>query len=252
MQRAARLCCLLLQLASGLLSVLASTTGRSCNTSYLAATTIGSGALRTIPGLGAAECCAACTANSSCLAFVVDRTTCFLKSNLDDQHTKSGNTAGIVRGSAPVPPPPPPPPPPPAPLPQQPSFDWADSFGSHMVLQQLPAPTVVWGFADPGATISVHRQAGSHGAAPASATNTTAADGVWRVEMAGRRAGNETFRFTATSNGHSIEMDDVVYGDVWLCSGQSNMAVVTSQVFNASEVLQEASRYASMPTNPLR
>ena len=47
--------------------------------------------------------------------------------------------------------------------------------------------------------------------------------------MAGRPAGNESFVFTASTKGkdsvgaaivHSqIQMEDVVYGDVWVCSG---------------------------------
>jgi sialate O-acetylesterase len=104
-----------------------------------------------------------------------------------------------------------------------------------MVLQQLPAPTVVWGFAPPGVKVSVQRLPGARHTAGASASNTTAADGVWWVTMPGLPAGNKSFKFKASTGGDSllaaeIEMDDVVYGDVWVCSGQSNMAVVVAQV----------------------
>jgi len=149
-----------------------------------------------------------------------------------------------------------PPPPPPA---HPAGLAWADSFGSHMVLQQLPAPTVLWGFAPPGVAVSAQRLPGSSGT-PASenSSNTTGADGVWWLTLPGRPAGNETFAFRATaatsggSSAAAIEMEDVVYGDVWVCSGQSNMAVVVGQVFNASDVLREAAAYAAEPTNPLR
>lgn len=106
---------------------------------------------------------------------------------------------------------------------------WSDSFGSHMVLQQLPSPTVLWGFASPGTTVNVQRLRGSAGTPPVSAVNTTASDGVWWVQMQGRPAGNESFTFMASARGkasvaagmvHSqILMEDVVYGDVWVCSG---------------------------------
>ena len=168
--------------------------------------------------------------------------------------------AGVVRGA--VPPPPPGPSTQPGPSSERPgpaaaalaALAWADSIGSHMVLQQLPAPTVLWGFASPGARVSVQRLNGSAGTASTIAANTTAADGVWWVTFPGLNAGNETFKFEATTSSSSatIEMDDVVYGDVWLCSGQSNMAVVVAQAFNSTDVLREAAAYATLPTNPLR
>ena len=231
--------------------------GATCNATVLYGITIGTGNLSS-HNAGAGgwfdACCAACLAEPACLAFVVDRSTCFLKGNLDGRRAKSGNTAGIVRGLVPPAPPPPAPPPPPA---HHRGLVWADSFGSHMVIQQLPAPTVLWGFAPPGAVVSAQRLAGSAGTpVSGNTTNNTGADGVWWLTLPGRPAGNETFTFraatTSGSTAAAIEMEDVVYGDVWVCSGQSNMAVVVGQVFNASDVLREAAVYAAQKTNPLR
>ena len=90
-----------------------------------------------------------------------------------------------------------------------------------MVLQQLPSPTVLWGFAKAGTPVKVSRSAGSAGTPGATATVTAGSDGVWRAEMAGRPAGNESFGFTATAvAGDTIALTDTVYGDVWVCSGQ--------------------------------
>jgi hypothetical protein len=234
--------------------------GATCNATMLFGTTIGTGNLSSHhAGAGGsdASCCAACLAEPACLAFVVDKHTCFLKANLDGRRPKSGNMAGIVRGSLPpTPAPKPAPRPPPAPPQPTAGLAWADSFGSHMVIQQLPALTVLWGFASPGAIVSAQRLLGSAGTpASANSSNTTGVDGVWWLTLPGRPAGNETFAFHASVRGSSaaaIEMEDVVYGDVWVCSGQSNMAVVVGQVFNASDVLREAEAYATEPTNPLR
>ena len=234
--------------------------GTMCNASVLAGTTIGSGNLsshRVDAGGWFDSCCAACLAEPACLAFVVDKHTCFLKGNLDGRRPEPGNTAGTGRGSlppTPAPSPAPPTPRPPAPRPVE--LSWADSFGSHMVIQQLPAPTVLWGFALPGEVVSAQRLLGSVGTpASGNSSNTTGVDGVWWLTLPGRPAGNETFAFRASISGSSaatIEMEDVVYGDVWVCSGQSNMAVVVGQVFNASDILREAAAYATQPTNPLR
>ena len=129
---------------------------------------------------------------------------------------------------------------------------FADSFGNHMVLQQLPAPTVIWGFGVPNSTVLVERMIGSEGTPGVKSDTVVNASGIWRAEMPGVAAGNESFSFKASSGKDLISMHDVVYGDVWLCSGQSNMAVTLGMVFNASQVIAEAAKYAQMPTNPLR
>lgn len=137
-------------------------------------------------------------------------------------------------------------------------FVWADSYGSHMVLQQLPAPTVLWGFAAPGTQVSVRRLPGSRGTGAANATNVTGPDGVWWVQMEGRPAGNETFTFKARrSKGRSnasvaaaqehvqvtqladasIQMDDVVYGDVWVCSGAQSSVYLSSPTIVVGHLL---------------
>lgn len=154
---------------------------------------------------------------------------------------------------------------PPPPPPSRADFAFADSFSSNMVLQQLPSPSVLWGFAAPGAVVTVHRATGSHGTAPACASSTVGTDdGVWRVQMAGMNASNETFTFVATNGStpscmnktnvagsastlaragattSTLTISNVVYGAVWVCSGQSNMAFLTAMAFNATEVLAAA------------
>ena len=66
------------------------------------------------------DCCAACIALPTCMAYVTEGDNCYLKADLELPHPKAGNTAGIVRGSLPPLPPPPPPPPPPTPPPPPP------------------------------------------------------------------------------------------------------------------------------------
>ncbi|XP_063167154.1 sialate O-acetylesterase isoform X2 [Candoia aspera] len=41
----------------------------------------------------------------------------------------------------------------------------------------------------------------------------------------------------------NMTLEDVYFGDVWICSGQSNMEMTVSQVFNASKELEKASNY---------
>ncbi len=86
-------------------------------------------------------------------------------------------------------------------------------FASHMVLEQ-EMPLVIWGWAQPNETVTVTL---------ASAVQQTQASerGEWRVVLpAMKAAGPFTLKVTGSS---SVEFDDVMIGEVWLCSGQSNM-----------------------------
>ena len=86
-------------------------------------------------------------------------------------------------------------------------------FGSHMVLQQKQKDRV-WGSADPGEEVTV---------TIADQTKTTKADddGKWSVTLDPLPAGGP---HTLTVEGkNTVTFDDVLVGEVWLCSGQSNM-----------------------------
>lgn len=88
-------------------------------------------------------------------------------------------------------------------------------FGDHAVLQR-ERPISVWGSAAPGETVTVSL---------GSAKVATRADGAgnWRVELPPMNAGGPYRLQASGADGSSVEADDVLIGDVWLCSGQSNM-----------------------------
>jgi sialate O-acetylesterase len=88
-------------------------------------------------------------------------------------------------------------------------------FGDHMVLQR-DASVPVWGWAEPGEEVSV---------SVAGQTKSTKAgtDGKWMVKFSNLKAGGAT---TLTVKGkNTITINDVLIGEVWLGSGQSNMAM---------------------------
>lgn len=83
-------------------------------------------------------------------------------------------------------------------------------FGSHMVLQRdMPVP--VWGNADPGEEVKVSFQGQTH-ATKADAT------GKWRVTLSPLKVGQPGVMKIGP---HTLE--DVLVGEVWVGSGQSNM-----------------------------
>lgn len=90
-------------------------------------------------------------------------------------------------------------------------------FCDHMVLQRgVKAP--VWGWADPGTRVTV-AFAGQTRSAVAQA------DGKWMVYLRAMPASSESGSLTVSrsTGGASVTIQDVLVGDVWLCSGQSNM-----------------------------
>jgi len=88
-------------------------------------------------------------------------------------------------------------------------------FGDHMVLQRNQ-PIPVWGWATPGEKVSV--TFGDH-----TASATTNAQGYWKVTLEAMKADTTPRELIAKGN-NTVKVVDIVIGDVWLCSGQSNMA----------------------------
>ena len=86
-------------------------------------------------------------------------------------------------------------------------------FSSHMVLQQ-GKPVIVWGWAQPEEQVTV--EIGS--ARQQVKANAT---GEWKATLPAMKAGGP---YTVTvSSSNRIQFEDVMIGEVWLCSGQSNM-----------------------------
>ena len=103
-------------------------------------------------------------------------------------------------------------------------------IGDHMVLQQgLELP--FWGWAEPGEAVTV-TVAGK----PAMAT--TAADGRWMVRHPAVTKSGVVEVIIAGKN--SITLKDVLVGDVWICSGQSNMQLRVSESANAKDEVPAA------------
>jgi len=101
---------------------------------------------------------------------------------------------------------------------------WADVkpaalFGDHMVLQQgMSVP--VWGWADPGEQVKVSIAGQTQKA-------TAGADRKWMVRLDNLKAAAEPIEMTIVGN-NIIKITDILVGEVWLGSGQSNMDFVVS------------------------
>jgi len=118
-------------------------------------------------------------------------------------------------------------------------------FSNHMVLQQgrkLP----VWGWADAGERVTVQLSG------QPTVTTEANAKGEWRVDLPPQKAGGPlTLRI---SGKNVIVIEDVLVGEVWLCSGQSNMQWAVRQAKNPKEEIAAANwpliRHFAVPRRP--
>jgi sialate O-acetylesterase len=104
-------------------------------------------------------------------------------------------------------------------------------FGDHMVLQQetkLP----VWGTADVGEKVTV--TLGDH-----TSTAITDNHGKWRVDLKPFPATSKALTLTVAGS-NTLTFQDVLVGDVWVASGQSNMEVPVNWMADAAQVCAAA------------
>ncbi|XP_076591174.1 sialate O-acetylesterase isoform X1 [Chaetodon auriga] len=121
---------------------------------------------------------------------------------------------------------------------------FASYYGDHMVLQRSPERAVLWGYGPDGAQVNVSL---SGPIKQKTSLVVTVTKGIWRVMLDPVEAGGP-YNVTAAAQSSRATLTDVLFGDVWLCGGQSNMYFKTSQIFNASEELALAAKYPHVRT----
>jgi sialate O-acetylesterase len=111
-------------------------------------------------------------------------------------------------------------------------------YGDSMVMQRAPSRSFLWGHSKPANTVTV-RVLTSTAAVAASASSSCDTDGVWSVSLPPVQPSSPYAVFSieltsVTSSGaeypaneplnDTLVLSDILFGDVWLCTGQSNMA----------------------------
>lgn len=108
----------------------------------------------------------------------------------------------------------------------------ATLFTDHAVLQRdMPLP--IWGKAAPGDKITVQF-------ADQEKTATADKDGRWSLKLDPLKASSESRTLTVTAGDNKLTRTDILVGEVWLCSGQSNMGFTLNGDANAAETIKAA------------
>ncbi len=107
------------------------------------------------------------------------------------------------------------------------------------VLQQNTEATL-WGTSDPGAQITVTPSWSS-----SSFKGKADSDGNWSVKVKTPAASYKAYSITVKGGGSTIKINDILIGEVWLASGQSNMEMPMRGFFNCP--VENALEYICAP-----
>jgi len=103
-------------------------------------------------------------------------------------------------------------------------------FTDNMMLQR-DLPIKVWGWADIGDQVTVSL-------AGKNASAKTGENGQWSVELPAMKEG-ENLELTVTGK-NTIVLKNLIMGDIWVCSGQSNMEMALKSCLNAADDVKVA------------
>ncbi|XP_076822107.1 sialate O-acetylesterase-like [Clavelina lepadiformis] len=126
------------------------------------------------------------------------------------------------------------------------NFSFASYFQEDMILQMKPHQAQLWGYGTVGAVVNVSLNQDVY------STRVKAGhdgQGVWLVAIRPHDAGGPV-TFQAVQDDHGllswILLKNVLFGDVWICGGQSNMQFTMSMVINATKEIAAASNYTDI------
>ena len=129
-----------------------------------------------------------------------------------------------------------------------PLFAFTNVHGNSMVLQRAPYRAQVYGTSPYIGDIVKVTLYDPNNTAIDIITTSVDANYSWLVQLSPIPASmnGEEYRITAQSTQNisaTIELTNILFGDVYICSGQSNMQFTVDQAFNLSQSLSEANNY---------
>mmetsp|Transcript_30664 Transcript_30664/g.49212 ORF Transcript_30664/g.49212 Transcript_30664/m.49212 type:complete len:500 (-) Transcript_30664:148-1647(-) len=119
-------------------------------------------------------------------------------------------------------------------------IDLPKMFGSRMVLQQGEG-TRIWGKSK-CPSVSMEHQNGNE---KMSYSAKVAADTTWEIELHPQKVSTNN-KLVFTDCHGSVELDDVLFGELFFCSGQSNMEFSVNQELDHDKVIQEAHKFKNL------
>lgn len=118
-------------------------------------------------------------------------------------------------------------------------------IGNHMVLQR-DTPIKLWGWGTIGKELKVELVRGNN-----NFSNTTVVDanGKWSIVLPAQSVSNQPcqLKFSTSDNPTTVRtLYNILIGDVWFASGQSNMEMKVERIIGAQQVAEEAAEYPNI------
>ena len=119
------------------------------------------------------------------------------------------------------------------------------SYFTPGMMMQRDVPTKVWGYdlvgsLDAQLTCQVQGETIIH-----RLPTVRSLEGVWETELPSQAAAT-VCDFQATSETEDLVLTDIMFGDIWLCSGQSNMEMAMRFIMNATEEIEASTSFTSI------
>ena len=119
------------------------------------------------------------------------------------------------------------------------------SYFTPGMMMQRDVPTKVWGYdlvgsLDAQLTCQLQGETIIHRLSTARSLK-----GVWETELPSQAAAT-ICDFQATSETEDIVLTDIMFGDIWLCSGQSNMEQNMGNIMNSTEEIATSAGFTSI------
>ncbi len=116
-----------------------------------------------------------------------------------------------------------------------------------MVLQRAPQRAIVWGFGDANQSTTLQMNNKIYRTISNAEPANELGESIWSITLdpVSDEGPFDIHVSQPLANGTlvTITLHDVLFGDVWICSGQSNMQMSVIDIFNATEEIANAGNY---------
>ena len=124
---------------------------------------------------------------------------------------------------------------------------FANYIQDHMVLQRAPQRAIVWGFGDPSILTTLRMNDKAYTTISQPEPANAQKESIWSVTLdpVSDEGPFNIHVSQPSANGTlvTITLYDVLFGDVWICSGQSNMQLTVSMIYNGTVEIANAANY---------
>jgi len=124
---------------------------------------------------------------------------------------------------------------------------FANYIQDHMVLQRAPQRAIVWGYGDTSTLTTLTMNGKTYTTMSEAKSTDEQAESIWSVTLdpVSDEGPFDIHVSQPSANGTNvtITLHDVLFGDVWICSGQSNMQLTVGMIYNATVEIANAGQF---------